>query len=188
MRTFIAIEVPDDITTALVAMQNELRSIQADVRWEKRENIHLTLRFLGEIEEQGIVAIVNACQETATEFRPFTLSLNGSDVFPNARKPKVLWAGLGGEIETLSAMQEKLDEKLSAIGMDDDEKGFHPHITIGRVKSIRKVREVIVRAGLYDLPAVPFEVREITVFQSELLPTGSRYTPLVRVSLGAHAS
>lgn len=181
MRAFIAIEIPEEIKTALTRLQNDLRRAKAEVSWTKPENIHLTLKFLGEIEESQASEIAQAC--AAAEFQSFTLSLNGAGVFPNARQPRVLWAGLAGEIETLTAMQRRLEDRLAAIGVEGDEKAFRPHLTIGRVKSNRNAREIVARAEAYSLPALSFDVREIVLMKSELHPAGARYTALAKAYL-----
>jgi len=183
MRAFIAIEIPSEIKSALAALQAELRRAGADVNWTKPESLHLTLNFLGEVDERLIKEVEKVCLETAPEFQPFTLRLNGAGVFPNSRQPRVLWAGLSGEVEKTVEMRKRLDEKLAPFGFERDEKKFHPHLTIGRVKSNRKTRELLALADSYQLPALSFEVSEIVLMKSELHPAGARYTPMARASL-----
>ena len=188
MRTFIAIEIPEEIKTALAALQSALRKANAAVSWTNPENIHLTLKFLGEIEERRLAGIARASMDAAAGVPPLTLRLDRTGVYPNARQPRVIWAGLAGEIELLQRMQRGLEEQLAAIGVKGDEKLFRPHLTVGRVKSNRNAREMVVQADLYELPAFSFEVREILVMKSELLPAGAKYTALAKAALGTHAS
>src|SRR5262245_15518533 len=101
MRTFIAIEIPAEIRSALAALQTDLRRAGADVSWTKPENVHLTLKFLGEVDESRIGEIEKVCVSSAAEFKLFTLSLKDTGVFPNLRQPRVLWAGLAGDIENV---------------------------------------------------------------------------------------
>jgi 2'-5' RNA ligase len=184
IRTFIAIEIPSEIKSALAAFQSELRRVGADVGWTKPEGIHLTLKFLGETEE-GLVGEIGAiCNELAAETRPFELGLHGAGVFPNPRKPRVLWAGLSGEIEKTGALRRKLNERLARLGFEPEEKEFNPHLTLGRIKSDKKIRELLALAGAYTLPELTFEVREIVLMKSDLQPTGARYTRLAKASLG----
>jgi 2'-5' RNA ligase len=184
MRTFIAIEIPEEFKTALAELQNDLRRARAGVSWTSPENIHLTLKFLGEVEESRVAEISAACARVAGTSRPFALQLGFPGVFPDARRPRVIWAGLQGEVEVLSALQKDLEERISAIGLKGDEKEFHPHLTVGRVKSARNSRELIARAELYDLPPLSFDVREIVLIRSVLHPAGAQYTPMARASLG----
>jgi len=183
MRTFIAIEIPAEIKAALAALQTELRRVGADVNWTRAENIHLTLKFLGEVDERLIGEIEKVCVDSVAEFRPFALSLNDTGVFPDSRQPRVLWAGLSGEVEKVIEMQRRLDERLALIGFEREEKAWRPHLTIGRVKSNRKTRELLALATSHSLPALSFEVREIVLMKSELQPAGARYTPMAKAYL-----
>jgi 2'-5' RNA ligase len=183
MRTFIAIEIPSEIKSALAALQTELRRAGADVNWTKPENLHLTLNFLGEVDEKRIVEVEKACVLSAAEFHPFTLSLNDTGVFPNERQPRVLWAGLSGDVGNVVEMHRRLDERLAMIGFKRDEKKVHPHLTIGRLKSNKKTRELIALADAYQLPSLSFVVTEIVLMKSELHPAGSKYTPMAKAYL-----
>lgn len=183
MRLFIAIEIPDPIKTELAKLQNELRRAQADVSWTKPENIHLTLRFLGEIAEGRLEALKRVCADAAAEFAPFTLTLDGAGVFPNFRRPRVLWAGLAGEIEVAARLQRRLEAGLAALGLAPDDKPFKPHLTLGRVKSAKNARQAAAMAEIYKLPALSFGVGGIVLMKSELRPAGARYTPLAQSAL-----
>ncbi len=183
MRTFITIEIPEQIKTALASLQNHLRQAKADINWTKPENLHLTLIFLGEIEESRLAEIARACSDAATGVRSFTLRLSGSGVFPNVRQPRVLWAGLVGEIEMVARMRAALEESLEQLGFEREEKAFRPHLTIGRIKSNRKTSELVALADYYQLPDLSFDVREIVLMRSELHPAGARYTALARIEL-----
>jgi RNA 2',3'-cyclic 3'-phosphodiesterase len=183
MRTFIAIEIPSEIKSALAALQIKLRRAGADVSWTKPENLHLTLNFLGEVDERRIVEVEKACVLSADEFQPFTLSLKNAGVFPNERQPRVLWAGLSGDVGNVVELHRRLDERLAMIGFKRDEKKFHPHLTIGRLKSNKKIRELLALAHAYQLPALSFVVSEIVLMKSELHPAGAEYTPIAKTGL-----
>ena len=184
MRTFIAIEIPNEIKTWLAALQDDLRRAEADVSWTRPENIHLTLKFLGEIADRQSDEIAAICADTAAQFQPFRLTLSAPGAFPNWRQPRVLWAGLDGEAENARRMQARLEEQLAAAGFAREEKAFRLHLTIGRVKSNRNARQLLALADAYRLPALSFIVREMVLMKSELHPAGARYTPLARASLG----
>ncbi len=183
MRTFIAIEVPTEVKTAVAALQDELQLAAADVAWTNSENIHLTLKFLGEIEKKFVDEIEKICAEIVAEFQPFSLGIKSTGVFPNARHPRVLWVGLDGEVETLERLQERLDERLASIGFDPEEKDFSPHLTVGRVRSNKNARELLARAGDYSLPALSFVVQEILLMKSDLHPSGAQYAELARAKM-----
>lgn len=180
MRTFIAIEVPETIKRALAEMQRALKDIGADAGWTNPDGIHLTLKFLGEIDPGLLPEVAGCCRAAVSGATPFTMTLDGTGVFPNFRNPRVLWAGLKEESGMLQALQLRLEDELSAIGFKPEDKPFNPHLTICRIRSLKKSRELLARAEMYDLPEISFEVRDIRVFKSELSPAGARYTELVK--------
>ncbi len=184
MRTFIAIEIPAAIKMELAKLQAELRRTGADVGWTNPDNIHLTLRFLGEIEEARLTGLKQLCVEIAAEFQPFTLRLKDTGYFPNFKQPRVLWAGLAGEISIAQELQRRLEAGLTALGFDPEDKPFKPHLTIGRVKSSKNIQQLVAKSDMYPLPELSFEVGEIVVMKSELHPAGARYTPQAKVKLG----
>jgi 2'-5' RNA ligase len=183
MRCFIAIEIPSEIRSALIELQNDLRSAGADVAWTNPDNIHLTLKFLGEIDKKLISEVEQVCLKTIADVPPFKLKISGTGVFPNARHPRVLWVGLGGEIERLEQLQEQLDERLAGIGFDNEEKDFQPHLTLGRIRSNKNLRELLARSDSYTLPALSFVVQEIVLMKSDLLPSGACYSELAKARM-----
>jgi 2'-5' RNA ligase len=178
MRTFIAIEIPPEVKSVLAAFQSELRRVGANVGWSNPESIHLTLKFLGEVDEKLVREIGQICVDLAAEYQPFQLGLAGVGVFPNARKPRVLWAGLSGDVEKTAEMQRLLNDRLTPLGFEREEKDFNPHLTLGRIKSEKKIRELLAVANAYPLAPLAFDVRELVLMKSELLPAGARYTSL----------
>ncbi|HKX29280.1 MAG TPA: RNA 2',3'-cyclic phosphodiesterase [Blastocatellia bacterium] len=183
MRTFIAIDIPSEVKDALAALQNELRGAGADVAWVNPESIHITLKFLGEIEKKRISEVEQVCVKSGEESPTFKLSLNGPGVFPNPRHPRVLWVGLSGDVRPLERLQEQLEERLAAIGFDPEEMDFRPHLTIGRVKSNRNAGELIAQAERYSVPALSFLVEEIVVMKSDLHQEGAIYKKLSAAKL-----
>lgn len=183
MRTFIAIEMPGPIKAELAKLQSELRQTGAEVGWANPDTIHLTLRFLGEVEERQLDKLKQLCAQTAAEFPPFTLQLNDTGYFPNFRQPRVLWVGLAGETDIAAQLQKRLEKELVALGFSHEDKPFKPHLTIGRVKSSKYVKPLVAKADMYVLPELSFEVGELVLFKSELHPAGARYTALARSEL-----
>jgi 2'-5' RNA ligase len=183
MRTFIAIEIPPEVKSALAAMQNDLHQAGADVAWTNFENVHLTLKFLGEIDKQVFSKIEKVSAEVAASFSPFEMSISETGVFPNVRHPRVLWVGLDGETGVLDRLQEELDERLVSIGFEPEEKDFRPHLTLGRIRSNKNVQDLLAQAHQYSLPTLSFVVREIALMKSDLLPTGAQYSELAKAKL-----
>jgi 2'-5' RNA ligase len=179
IRTFIAIEIPDSIHKKIAKVQDELESKKqrAHISWTKPGNIHLTLRFLGEIEESRIDSVGEAIEKAVQPFAPFTFLVTNFGAFPNFRRPRVLWIGIENPSSQLIQMAEKIEDQLSKIGFPSEKRKFSPHLTIGRVKS------ALSQSFVQLLQEKSFEggevrVEEVVVMKSELRPTGAVYTPL----------
>ena len=184
MRLFVAIELPEEIKTALTDLQQALRPARADVAWAKPENLHLTLKFLGETSSERVAALSLACVEAAKACPPFTLTTNGSGFFPDERRPRVVWVGLSGAVAALEALQQQVEACLSVQGCSPEIKPFRPHLTLGRCKSPNNIAQLAKHLQSYPLPALSFTVSELVLMQSQLNPAGAIYTPLQRARLG----
>jgi len=132
IRTFIAIEIPGTIISKIRELQDGIRAYGFKIRWVRTENIHLTLKFLGDVEEIKINEIANAVAETVKGHSPITLQAKGIGVFPGIKRPRVLWVGLAGQLEALVRLQQTLDENLMALGFSREERTFKGHLTMGR--------------------------------------------------------
>jgi RNA 2',3'-cyclic 3'-phosphodiesterase len=185
MRLFIALELPQEIKAELAALQQALRQARAEVAWTKAENLHLTLKFLGEVPAERVEQIAQACRAAAQTCAPLLLTTQGTGFFPDARRPRVVWAGLSGAVPDLLALQRQLAERLVPLGFPREDKPFRPHLTLGRCKSPKNLAQLVARAEAYALPARSFTASELVLMQSQLHPTGSIYTPLQRAGLAA---
>jgi len=183
VRTFVAIEISQAAKSVIAELQNELRDADADVSWTRPENIHLTLKFLGEVSESLIAEVAKVCVTCAADSPPLALTLNGVGAFPDSRQPRVVWVGLEGDVDPLLQLQRELDEGLSRLGFERERKPFHAHLTMGRVKSMRNSRALMALAKDYQLPPTSLSVSEIVLMQSQLHPAGSRYTRLANAAL-----
>lgn len=182
IRAFIAIDVPEEVKQVLSQIQEELKQTRAAVRWVKTDSIHLTLKFLGNIDPSRIEPIAAAAAEAVKNEPPLTLELGGLGAFPNLRNPRVVWIGIRGEVERLCRIQARLEQGLEALGFPREERPFRPHLTLGRVKDKR--RSCALMESLTALP-VPegnsFDAKEIILYKSDLRPTGAIYTKLHRM-------
>jgi 2'-5' RNA ligase len=185
IRLFIAIELPEPIQKALLEAAAQLgrRLPEGVVRWVKPEQMHLTLRFLGDTAVARLPALQDQLEELGNQHAPFCLRLNGVGAFPNRQKPRVVWAGLAGELAVLQAMQVALEARVVALGWAGEQRPFSPHITLGRVKDAGQVQEM---AWGSDLAALEFRVTAVQLVQSELRPFGPIYTVRQMVPLLAH--
>jgi len=182
MRVFLAIEIPENLKGRLATVQNKLAPSIRGVRWEKTEKFHITLIFLGEVAEERISDLEEAVRHGVRGIEPFKISLSGLGCFPNERRPRVIWVGIEGEVETLIQLEKQLEAALTKFNFEFDQKKFHPHVTLGRVKGPTSIAE-----GWSPFAKATedskFEVREVTIMKSTLRPTGSVYIPLSRIPL-----
>lgn len=187
IRTFICIELPEHERERLGAIQTRLKRHNARVSWTAPGNIHLTLAFLGDVEETQIPEIVDAVRSACERVEPFDLHLEGAGAFPALTRPRVFWAGVRGEIVSLAELHTRIARALEPLGFERDRRGFKPHLTLGRTKDDRERATAAVARDLADarLAGESFHVDEVIVMRSELNPTGARYTPLARVALRA---
>ncbi|MEW6101064.1 MAG: RNA 2',3'-cyclic phosphodiesterase [Candidatus Omnitrophota bacterium] len=187
MRAFIAIDLPKETKAALAGIVGQLKKTGADVKWVNPDNIHLTLKFLGEMEEKKIKEAVTAVKEVAENKNAFILRVSSLGAFPNINSPRVIWLGIdSGDAETKVIAQE-LEEKIEKIGVPKEERPFSSHITIGRLRS-PKNRENLVQ----ELKRLGEEIQgdekefyadKITLFKSTLTPKGPIYEPVMEASL-----
>jgi 2'-5' RNA ligase len=192
IRTFIAIELTEAARIALSALQSRLKPLMPRhaVRWTATQNIHLTLHFLGEVEETAIAKIHEAMAGSSAEYAPFSLSLMGLGCFPNTRRPRIVWVDLSGDTEPLVELQRHLGQMLNqATGFSPESRPYAPHLTIGRVKKglpqrqLTPVGRVIEQEQTNVGQLATLKVTEIALIKSELTPTGPVYTPLAQVRL-----
>ena len=188
MRIFIALEIPEGIQQELADLQNLLRSINARITWTSPVNIHLTIRFLGEITDRSLDEVIESCRPAVERVRPFSLALEGVGVFPNQRQPRILWAGLKGEITSLTELARLLNDVLAARGFAPESKPLRPHLTLGRIKSRERLDELLSLGRDHRFQQQQFAVHEVLVIQSELGRTGSKYTVRARLPLGGLTS
>lgn len=188
-RLFIAVEAPVAVREAAEAAIAELRPC-GDVRWTPVENLHLTLKFLGETAEDRIPTIQKNLAEIANDFSVFVIRLGRPGAFPNARRPQVLWLGLEGGIPPegrLADLAKALDSRMVFLGFPPETRPYRAHLTLGRVRSQRGISALAKRlAELHSGMAVTevlWPIREICLVESHLQPGGSRYETLGRWKL-----
>ena len=189
IRCFIAIELPEETLQKLAAIQQQLIRSRSGVRWVKPGSIHLTLKFLGNILPAQVDDIAAAAALAVREEAPINLCAGGIGAFPSERKPRVIWVGLGGDIERLANIQAGLEKALEPLGFAREGRGFRPHLTLGRVRDRHRLQSLIEAMSTLELPEFnSFDANEIILYKSDLRPTGAIYTKLHRMPLAAPAS
>lgn len=184
MRIFIAIEIPVPVKELVANLQAQLREHTAAVSWTKLENLHLTLKFLGEINNERLSAVREATIASVQHVGPYSLTLETVGVFPNARNPRVLWIGLSGDVDNAVRLAARLDKELVARGFPGDKRPFQPHLTIGRFKRPGGAQALLALARDTAVPESHFAVEELIVMESRLARAGAEHTPVFRVALG----
>ena len=185
IRAFLAIELPEALRVGLAQVQGELKRSRADVRWVPVGNIHLTLKFFGNVPDDEIEALAAAAREAAADTASLQLQATRAGAFPSSNAPRVVWLGLGGDVVPLTQLFYRLEKAFAALGYPPEGRVFNPHLTLGRVKSPanrERLAKLLAKLPPVDWP--PFEVKELILFQSVLSPQGSKYTPLEVIKLG----
>jgi 2'-5' RNA ligase len=188
MRSFIAIAIPEHCKKLLDRLQHPLRESEADVRWTSIDNIHLTLKFLGEADPAAMPGLVERLRGVVSPLVPFSLRLHGVGGFPDLRHPRVIWCGIEGNIEKLKLLQAAIETACAQGGFPAEPRPFQPHLTLGRVRGKRNLHRLLACIRISDDHEGTFEVREIGLYQSTLTPHGSIYKMLAELVLGSPRS
>ncbi|HYL79339.1 MAG TPA: RNA 2',3'-cyclic phosphodiesterase [Candidatus Acidoferrum sp.] len=185
MRLFVAVNLPGEIRQQLASVQDRLRQAQADVSWVRPENIHVTLKFLGETDEKRLPSIRQALGDAARAGALFSMEVAGVGSF-GGRVPRVVWVGVKDGAQPLTELARRVEQALARVGFPKEKREFAAHLTLGRVRSPRNAEGLV--AALHEVREARFGTIAASAFelvQSELRPSGSVYTMLERFSLGA---
>ncbi|NOY97900.1 MAG: RNA 2',3'-cyclic phosphodiesterase [Chloroflexi bacterium] len=189
LRTFIAIEIPSEIQNAIHQNTAGLRQTldRSLVRWVPVQNIHMTLKFLGNVSAANLETLDRMLITEASLHQPFTIQVGGLGVFPSPRRPRVIWIGIEAP-ETLTSLQHSIESAAARIGYEAESRPFSAHLTIGRVNQrapgaeLQRVRTAIEDTQIPSLGTV--KVDAVYIFRSDLKPSGAVYTRLYEAHLG----
>lgn len=183
IRSFVALDIPAGAQEALSRLTRELRQTGAAVSWVRADRIHLTLKFLGNVPPHQIQAIESALEPVAASTAPFRLQPAGCGAFPTIKQMRVVWVGLRGDDHALISLQRSVEDALAPLGFEPEGRAFRAHLTLGRVKGRQHLRALqdalLVHQGF---ESEVFDVNELVLYKSDLLPEGARYTILFRAS------
>lgn len=184
IRAFIAITLPEHIISSIGKIQEGIKSYGFKVRWVRPHNIHLTIKFLGNVDEAEINTIGRTIVDALKEFPPISLAAKGIGVFPGIQRPRVLWVGVTGQVESLIEMQKGLDDRLEALGFPKENKSLKGHLTIGRVKGKIDFTRLGEAMNTYQgFASELFVADQVILFKSQLQSAGPVYTELLRMPL-----
>lgn len=187
LRLFVALAFPDEVRTELRRAADAMRAFAPHgARWANVDGAHLTLRFIGSTPPDAATVLSEAVARAAEGVAPFELSLAGAGLFPPRGAPRVLWVGVGGAVDALTGLHDRIEQALTEAGLSNDERTFAPHVTLARINTrlsrdeSQALRESVAALGVCP---VPFTVDEVALYRSDLLPTGAVYTRLASARL-----
>jgi 2'-5' RNA ligase len=187
VRSFIAIELPDELKLRLTQLETELKGDEPPgVKWVSPESIHLTLKFLGNIDAGRIEAVTRAMEESVRGIAPFRLRASGLGVFPSLKRAQVAWVGINGEVDQLSRLQKQLESNLARRGFPPKSRAFTPHLTLARLKNYASPDERQSFGRLIasrEFEAGDIEVEAINLMKSQLTRSGAIYSRLSSAQL-----
>ena len=177
MRSFIAIEIPDEIKQGMTEIQSRLKGSGVDAGWTRPEGIHLTLKFLGEVPEAQVPEIRTALTRAVAGCGGFRLEVMGVGTFPDPKNARVVWIGLSDGTGKLVKLQTAVEDAMTGLGFEREARKFTPHLTLGRIRYIRS-RDQWLRSldTVKDARLPAFDVRTVSLMKSELKPSGALYT------------
>ena len=186
MRIFLAIELPPDIKNLIEDLKEKLSPVLRGIRWTRPEGTHLTLKFFGDLFQDDIVCVSEIIGRNVRDIAPMRLNIGLPGGFPSLKKPRVLWFGIGGDVQRLTVLQAAIERDLEKCGFSGEKRSFKPHLTLGRARSrggiISGAEDVIKETG--GLNTHRFDARELILFKSEIKPGGAVYTKLATFPFG----
>ena len=189
MRLFVAAEIGERLAGRALELLRELEkrtaaaAPRARLTWLTANRLHITIRFIGEVDDVRAAAIVAALQ-VPLDVQPFDLTLAGTGAFPKSGPPRVVWTGIEQGRDDLIAVEREVSSRLTAFAIPREGRPYSPHLTLARVREAAGLRSASLLEGLQDRSLGTTRIDAITLFQSRLSPKGPTYVPLVRTSLG----
>ncbi len=183
IRTFIAVHVPDGVRGKIGEFQNRLKPFDCDIRWVRPESIHVTLKFLGDVRAEQIGEISESIRIAIESLSTFEVMVGGAGVFPDSRRPRVLWVGVEKGSEELALLALKIEDVCSNFNFKKEMRAFSAHLTIGRVRSPKGIASLVEAMQTIGFQGGSYSVGEVVVMKSNLQQTGAIYTPLHQIKL-----
>lgn len=184
VRLFVAIEIPEEIRKKFVLFQNTLKKADADVGWVSSENFHVTLKFIGYLEEEKIDTASGIVKDSVVHIKPFDLAYVGVGVFPTPRNPRVIFIDVIDPGKNLASIHQKLDSQFTVLGVEQENRPFEAHLTVGRVKTRRNISKLIDNLNSYNGFNFGSEhVTQVVLMKSTLSQKGPIYTKLQSIHL-----
>jgi 2'-5' RNA ligase len=184
-RLFVGVELSDQVRLLLEHLSKQMSEHVDDAKWIPRENMHITVKFLGDTPDAKIEAIKTVLYEVAERFRRFSITLDKPGCFPKPEKANVLWVGLRFGASELEALAKEVDASLSKLGYDTEKRAFRPHITVARIKTPANVCQLFDNLDYSAIKGSVVNISALTLFKSVLSPKGAKYEVISRVPLSS---
>lgn len=180
IRSFLAFELPVDIKRIIMAVSEDVRQLPLNVRWVNVTNIHLTIVFMGNVQEEQIKPIQDIVKEVCQGYGPFSIGIKGIGLFGSRRNPRVLWIGLDGAIDRMGYFRDDLQKKLRPFGIKEEKRRFRPHLTLGRFRKGARTGTHLddLLSKYHDLTSPDRTIKELVLFKSDLRQGGAVYSKL----------
>ena len=180
IRAFLAVEPTEDVLQAVSRLQENLKKeIKGKISWTRPQGNHITLKFFGNIDQDDVKNICAIIKKQIASVPTLSLNVEKIGAFPDARRPRVLWLGTTGDIDKLAALQTQVERDFEGIGFPRENRPFHAHLTLGRIKIPQEITGIKEAMDKYkDFAAGGFNCKELVLFQSKLTPQGAVYTKL----------
>ena len=185
LRAFIAIEVPEKIHNDIRRLQRAVASHRLNIRWVKPVNMHLTIKFLGDVDPSDMEVFGRILSDTAANHPIFDLLPQGVGIFPNIRRPRIIWAGIAGQTDVLRSVRKSVENALVSLGFAADKRPYRGHLTIGRIKTHLDQGRLVTALRTHQVfVSKTFSVERLVMLKSELHPNGPVYTKLLEMPFG----
>ncbi len=184
IRTFIAIPLAPEIQQTIGQIQNHLKALDCNIKWVKPDNVHLTLKFLGDVKLKKIKLLIQVFENIFKVVEPLNIELTRLGAFPDSKHPRILWVGLKDEGGRIAQLVSFLEDECGKIGFKKEERSFSPHITIGRTRSPRNLSLLSEAVAHYLIPDGLIQISKyIILYKSTLTAQGPMYEPLYELDL-----
>jgi len=178
LRLFFALDTPAQVRPKIVDLVRQLEGSGADVKWESMSKLHCTVKFLGDTAEERVPELAGIARSIAAGIAPPSVIYTRLGCFPSKREPRIIWAGMEDNAGGLFRLQEELERGLTNLGILPEERRFHPHITLGRVRGRRNLPDLITLLESLTFVSEAAVLPELLLIRSDLRPSGSVYTTL----------
>lgn len=183
MRTFIAVTLSENLHRYCTSLQEELKKLDLNVKWTEHENMHMTLKFLGETDDNTCEKVKEILKSTVREERCVRTKITEAGAFPRLKYPRVLWVGFGDEEKILENYFLEIEKQLKPLGFPPEKREFKPHLTLGRFRSQKNISAFIKKMESLRIEPLEGYIEKVVFFRSQLTPRGSIYTPLEEIKL-----